>query len=361
MASGNSGKRSGLGRGLGALITKTDADSATANPDSGRSRSEPGQPEADGPNSGPDAQPSGNLESGNNEPGNLESGNHASSNHASGGVLRVPVAAITPNPHQPRTEFDQNALEELASSIREHGIIQPLIVTQAGDAPAAPGQPAYWLVAGERRWRAAQLAELTVAPVIVREATERQLMELALIENIQREDLNALEEAAAYQALMDEYSLTQAEVAERVGKSRSAVANAVRLLHLSSNVQAALLATQISSGHARALLGLIDDDKMDNALAEIISGQLNVRQTEALVKMLLETEEETLSHAVDDQGFDPMANHWRGVEDRFRNALGTKVALNRNANGAGRLVVHFYNDDDLDSLLRHIAGDEDVL
>lgn len=338
----NSGKRSGLGRGLGALITKTDADSASANANTGGV-----QPES--------------------AHSDFNAATSALNHHGFGGVLQVPIGAISPNPHQPRSEFEPNALEELAASIREHGIIQPLIVTQENKGPDGSGadlplgQSTYWLIAGERRWRAAKLAKLTMAPVIVREATERQLMELALIENIQREDLNPLEEATAYQALMDEYNLTQAEVAERVGKSRSAVANAVRLLHLSSSVQQALLAKQISSGHARALLGLIDDDKMDVALAEITGRQLNVRQTEALVRTMLETEDEELAHASDSEVFDPMAHHWRSVEDRFRNALGTKVALNRSADGTGRLVVHFYNDDDLDSLLRHIAGDEDLL
>ena len=360
MASGNSGKRSGLGRGLGALITRTDVDSTTA---AGLNQADKPQATDEGHGDSSHA-PETTTSSSSGDSANSSVTASAALPSGTGGVLRIPLDAIVPNPHQPRSEFDLNTLEELAASIREHGIIQPLIVTQAGllqADDAATGQAAYWLVAGERRWRAARLAELTVVPAIVREASERQLMELALIENIQRQDLNPLEEATAYQALIDEYNLTQAEVAERVGKSRSAVANAIRLLHLSANVQEALLNKQISSGHARTLLGLIDDDKMDEALTEITSRQLNVRQTEALVKAMLDAEEDALIHAPATEAFDPMANHWRSVEDRFRNALGTKVALNRNADGAGRLVVHFYNDDDLDGLLRHIAGDDDLI
>ena len=158
---------------------------------------------------------------------------------------------------------------------------------------------------------------------------------------------------------MDEYRLTQAEVAERVGKSRSAVANIVRLLQLSQPVQAALLEQKISSGHARALLPLIDAAKMNGALAAIIKGELNVRQTEALVKQLLDRDEFAPPPTPTPSPSDPLASYWRSLEDRFRNALGTRVTLNRNEDGAGRLVVHFYNDDDLESLLQQLVGDEE--
>ncbi|MEM7129214.1 MAG: ParB/RepB/Spo0J family partition protein [Chloroflexota bacterium] len=304
-----SGKRSGLGRGLGALITKTDIDGAVTS-------SEPRE--------------------------------------ATDGIKTIPIDTIVPNPHQPRTRFDTAALEELAASVNEHGIIQPLIVTKAVDAEEIDR---YWLVAGERRWRAAQLAQLSHVPVIVREASARQLMELALVENIQREDLNPLEEAAAYQSLMDEYNLTQAEVAGRVGKSRSAVANIVRLLQLPPDGQAALLAQEISSGHARALLSLNDEDTINKALPLIIEGELSVRQTEVLVKKLAEPTMAGLEEPPPPP--DPMAGHWRSLEDRFRNALGTRVSLNRNDDGTGRLVVHFYSDDDLDSLLQQLATEEE--
>lgn len=310
MASGMSaGKRTGLGRGLDALITKTDVDLATS------------QSEVI------DASPS----------------------H----VQQVQLHLISPNPHQPRTVFDAESLQELASSIQEHGVIQPLIVTRATDGDASR----YWLVAGERRWRAAQLAELDTVPVLVREASPRQLMEWALVENIQREDLNPLEEAAAFQSLMEEYHLTQSQVAERVGKSRSAIANTVRLLQLPQVVQEALLGQKLSAGHARALIPLEDSEKMDKALAQIVQHDLSVRQTEALVRNWLSQPDEPLPEA-STQPTDPLAGYWRTLEDTFRNALGTRVTLDRKEDGAGRLIVHFYNDEDLDNLLRHIAGEE---
>lgn len=305
----DSGKRSGLGRGLSALIAKTDLDGSTERPV---------------------------------EP-NLDAG-----------VQIVKVDDIAPNPHQPRTHFDETALDELAESIRKHGIIQPLIVTRSTDEhnPAR-----YWLVTGERRWRAARIAGLQETPVIVREASARQLMEWALVENIQREDLNPLEEAAAFQSLMNEYCLTQAEVAERVGKSRSAVANTVRLLQLPVPVQTALLAQEISPGHARALLPLADHAKISSILDSIVANELSVRQTEALVRQWLQKEANEQDKAKADA--DPLVAHWRNLEDRFRSALGTRVNLNRNEDGSGRLIVHFYNDDDLDSLLQQIASDEE--
>ena len=184
---------------------------------------------------------------------------HSPAAQAEGGehAREVALDRLSPNPHQPRSQFDAASLGELADSIRVHGIIQPLVVTPARDQAGH-----YWIIAGERRWRAARLADLTAVPVLVREASPQALTELALVENIQRDDLNALEEALAYQALMNDYGLTQAEVAERVGKSRSAVANAVRLLALPEPAQQAVVAGRISAGHARALLALPDTDLM---------------------------------------------------------------------------------------------------
>ncbi|HHY58792.1 MAG TPA: ParB/RepB/Spo0J family partition protein [Chloroflexi bacterium] len=198
-----------------------------------------------------------------------------------GGVQMLAIDRLLPNPHQPRAAFDPAALDELAASIRAHGIIQPLVVTAA---PEAPGY--FWLIAGERRWRAARLAGLQAVPAILREATPQQLMEWALVENVQRADLNAIEEAAAYQALMEEFGLTQAEVAERVGKSRPVIANTVRLLGLPLAAQQAVIDGVITAGHARALLGLPDAAAIMRALAEVTKRQLNVRQTEELVRRL---------------------------------------------------------------------------
>jgi ParB family transcriptional regulator, chromosome partitioning protein len=262
----------------------------------------------------------------------------------------VALDRLSPNPQQPRTLFDADSLNELADSIRVHGIIQPLVVTPALEQPGH-----FWIIAGERRWRAARLAALESVPVLVREATPQALTELALVENIQRADLNALEEALAYQALMNDHGLTQAEVAERVGKSRSAVANAIRLLSLPEAAQQAIVAGRISAGHARALLALPDDETMLAVLDEIEHRQLSVRQAEALVKQWLDrpvTAVETPKMAPDPQ----LAAHVSHLENRFRSALGTKVNLNRNEDGSGRLVVHFYSDDDLEAIYRLIAG-----
>lgn len=266
-----------------------------------------------------------------------------------GGIRLLPVDEIVPNPHQPRTLFNPEALAELAASIAEHGVIQPLIVTESPDQPQR-----YWLIAGERRWRAAQQAGLEQVPVIVREASPQQLLEWALVENVQRADLNPMEEAAAYEALMSEFQLTQAQVAERVGKSRSAVANAVRLLGLPAPVQAAVTDGQISAGHARALLSLPDSAAMEKALDEVLGRELTVRQTEALVRRLLEppppptpaTSAEETAHA-------------RALESRFRSRLGTKVSLERKQDGSGRLVIHFFNDADLDTIYQQIVGDDE--
>jgi len=202
---------------------------------------------------------------------------------AAAGILTVPVEDIVPNPRQPRSTIDQGALDELAASIRAHGLIQPLIVTHAPPTVAAP----YQLITGERRWRAARIAGLAEVPVLVKEATPQQLLELALVENIQRADLNPLEEAEAFQALITDFGLSQQEVADRVGKSRVAVANVVRLLRLPDPVKALLAEDSLSEGHARALLGLADDELIVQAAGQVITRELTVRQTEELVRRLV--------------------------------------------------------------------------
>lgn len=269
----------------------------------------------------------------------------------SGGIRMVAVDAILPNPQQPRTNFEPAAIAELAASIAEHGIIQPLIVTETPDQPDH-----YWIIAGERRWRAAQQAGQDQVPAIVREATSQQLLEWALVENVQRADLNPLEEAAAYQSLMDEFGLTQADVAQRVGKSRSAVANAVRLLALPAAVQQALNEGRISAGHARALLALPDAKRMEDGLSQVVSRDLNVRQTEAWVRAhLTPTQPSTSAEEPSSQ----LAAHFRSLEERFRSRLGTKVNLDRRNDGSGRLVIHFYNDQDLETIYQQIIGSTD--
>jgi len=331
-------KQGGLGRGLGALIIKTDDVAQTDDLSNSRM---------------PAASAKANASRVSSSDGsNLGSGMEAGESH----IRDISVGTILPNPHQPRSLFAPEALEELSASIREHGIIQPLIVT-IPDEPLASEQ--YWLVAGERRWRAAQMAGLATVPAIVREASTSQLMEWALVENIQRADLNALEEAAAFQAMMDALELTQAEVAERIGKSRSAVANTLRLQQLPTKAQAALVEGRISAGHARSLLGLPEKRVMLTALEMILAQDLNVRQTESLIKKLLDPVEDELVEP--NSGSQQMNVHLAHLEDRFRMALNTRVSLNRQPDGTGKLVIHFYNDDDLDSIYQHIAGPEDNL
>ncbi len=303
---GNPRRRHGLGRGLGALL--------------GRATTR----------------------------GESEAGEQAAHRNEEG-IGDIPIDEIQPNPHQPRTRFEPASLTELATSIREHGVIQPVIVTERPDQPQR-----YWLITGERRWRAARQAGLTSVPAVVREATSQQLLELALVENLQRDDLSPLEEAAAYNTLIDRFDLTQAQVAYRVGKSRSAVANAVRLLGLPAEFQAALNDGLISAGHARALLSLASNEDKQRALDQIVARELNVRQAEELVRRWLEKPpaedpEEELPH---------LQAQLRFWENRFRDRLSTKVSLDRKGDGSGRLVIHFYSDDDLETIYREIVGDE---
>lgn len=270
---------------------------------------------------------------------------------APAGVLEIPVSDIMPNPRQPRTRIDSGALGELAASITEHGLIQPLIVTRARPTDRAP----YQLIAGERRWRAAQLAGLTTVPVLVKEASPQQSLELALVENIQRADLNALEEADAFQALMQDFGLSQQAVADRVGKSRVAVANTVRLLRLPEKVKALLAEGALSEGHARALLPLPDADTTLRAAEQTIARELTVRQTEELVRRLLGTAQPQPS-ADPEPDDDPDIHTTRQLENAFRDALGTKVALTRGRRG-GRLVISFFSEEELQTIYERIVRD----
>ena len=250
----------------------------------------------------------------------------------------APIDAISPNPLQPRQKMAPEALEELAASIREHGLIQPLIVSQIPDAKTQR----YQLIAGERRLEAARLAGLAKVPVIIREATPQEMLELALVENIQRADLNPLEQATAYSHLMDDFGLTQEQVAERVGKSRVAVANSVRLLRLPDEIKSSLAQGQITEGHARAMLGLNEPDEQRRVWEVILKRGLNVRQTEETVRRLVAGPRPKRP----DQSSSPET---RALEDRLREALGTKVQLFRSRRG-GRLVIHFYSEEELQTL-----------
>ncbi len=261
------------------------------------------------------------------------------------GLTEVAVDLIAPNPMQPRQALDMEALQELADSIREHGLIQPLIVTSIQD-PTSDAQ--YQIIAGERRWEAAKMAGLTGVPVIVKEATPQEMLELALVENIQRADLNPLEEAAAYRQLMDDFGLTQEQVAEKVGKSRVTVANSVRLLRLPDEIKQALADNQISEGHARALLALNKRADQLKVLEAIVKKGLSVRQTEEMVRRMA-------AGAQPRGRGEPPSPETEALENEFRNALGTKVRLYRSKKG-GKLVIQFYSEEELEAIHKIIVG-----
>ncbi len=270
-------------------------------------------------------------------------------------VREVQVAAITPNPRQPRHKIDPDALRELADSIKEHGLIQPLIVTPAPDSTELA--PRYQLIAGERRWAAAKLASLAMVPVIVRGATPQEMLELALVENIQRADLNILEEANAYKQLMDDFGLTQEQVAAKVGKSRTTITNALRLLKLPAEIQAALADESITEGHARALLTLADAKQQQVLLRQVREQGLSVRQTEEAARRFNDrrppTPDGKRPAAVVEREMMPAAT--RALEEDFRRALGTKVQVFRSRQG-GKIVVHFYSEEELEAIYAQIVG-----
>lgn len=264
------------------------------------------------------------------------------------GLRRVHVDAISPNPRQPRSVFDQDALQDLADSIRQLGLIQPLIVQVVLDGDAA-APLRYQLITGERRWRAARLAGLQHVDVVIKEATPQETLELALVENIQRADLNPIEEAQAYQQLVDDFGLTQEQVAERVGRSRVSVTNTIRLLRLPDEVQQSLLEGRITEGHARALLMLDEAEEQLLALKTIRKKKLSVRQTEEWVRRLQAATQSTSRQRT-------RSPETEALERRFRDALGTKVDLYRSRKG-GRLVIHYYSEDDLQTLYDRFVED----
>jgi len=264
---------------------------------------------------------------------------------AASGLLEIDIKDVVPNPRQPRHEIDPDSLLDLADSIREHGLIQPLIVTRIESQDPVIGQtagPQYQLIAGERRWQAAIMTGMDRIPVVVKEATPQETLELALVENIQRADLNPLEEAAAYHQLVEEFGLTQEQVATRVGRSRSTVANSLRLLGLPEEIKIPLAEDKISEGHARALLGLEDLEKQLLVLQAVLDRGLSVRQTEELVRRLVSLKSE-------DERTQRPRPETTALEAAFRTALGTKVNLLRSKKG-GKLVIHFYSEEELQRL-----------
>ena len=246
------------------------------------------------------------------------------------GAMIVKISSVEPNMDQPRKQFDEDALMELSESIKQYGVLHPLLVSDKKDY--------YEIIAGERRWRAAKLAGLTEIPVIVKEFSEQELVEISLIENIQREDLNPVEEAMAYKRLIDEFHLKQDEIAERVGKSRTAVTNAMRLLKLSEKVQQMLIDEMITAGHARAILSIADKEKQESIAMKVFDEKLSVRETEALVKRMLEppkTAKKSKFSSAEDAIYE-------SLEEKMKSIMGTRVQIHRKKNDKGKIEIEYY-------------------
>ena len=255
------------------------------------------------------------------------------------GAMFVKISSVEPNINQPRKQFDEDALLELSESIKQYGILQPLLVSDKKDY--------YEIIAGERRWRAAKLAGLKEVPVIVKEFTDQELVEISLIENIQREDLNPVEEAMAYKRLIDEFHLKQDEVAERVGKSRTAVTNSMRLLKLSEKVQQMLINEMITAGHARAILAISDKEKQETVAMKVFDEKLSVRETEALVKRMLEppkTEKKSKFTTAEDAIYE-------SLEEKMKSIMGTRVQIHRKKNDKGKIEIEYYSKDELERII----------
>lgn len=263
------------------------------------------------------------------------------------GVKELRINDIEPNSGQPRKHFNDEKLAQLAESIKQHGVVQPLIVQRDGNT--------YKIVAGERRWRASRIAGLQTVPVIIRDLSSKQVMEIALIENLQREDLNPIEEAEAYEKLMDEYGMTQEEISVTVGRSRPAIANSVRLLALQGKIKDMIIGGEISSGHARALLSIDEKTVQLKAVEEIIKKGLNVRETELLVKRLT-TQKIGKKKNINDV-------EYQAIEERFREIFGTKVKILNNKKN-GKILIEYYSTDELDriiSMVETLARNNELL
>lgn len=254
------------------------------------------------------------------------------------GILMMDINKVEPNKDQPRKQFNADRLQELAESIKQHGIVEPLVVVKRDKF--------YEIVAGERRWRAAKSAGIKEVPVVIKEYTDQQIVEIALIENIQREDLNPIEEARAYEQLIKEYSLKQDEVAEKVSKSRTAITNSLRLLNLDTRVQDMLIDECISSGHARALLAIEDGEEQYELAMQIFDNKLSVRETEKLVKRIK-------NKGTDKKPKEELKNTeiYSGIEEKLKLHMGTKVTINRKNNTKGKIEIEYYSEDELDRIV----------
>lgn len=255
----------------------------------------------------------------------------------------VKITMVEPNRKQPRKNFDEDALQELSDSIKQFGLLQPILVQDRKDH--------YEIIAGERRWRAAKIAGLKEIPVIIRDYSDQEIMEISLIENIQREDLNPIEEAQAYKRLLTEFNLKQDEVAERVSKSRAAVTNSIRLLKLCDEVQQMVIDDMISTGHARALLAVEDKDEQYNLAQRIFDEKLSVRDVEKLVKNLHKPEK-----APKKAENKTMEAIYQDIQEKLKQKLSTKVMVTAKGDGAGKIEIEFYNNEDLDRILDMIGN-----
>lgn len=256
----------------------------------------------------------------------------------------VPISKVEPNREQPRKNFDEDALLELSESIKQFGILQPLLVQDKKDY--------FEIIAGERRWRAAKLAGIKEVPVIVKNLTDQEIVEISLIENIQRENLNPIEEAMAYKRLLNEFHLKQDEVAERVSKSRTAVTNSMRLLKLDARVQQMVVDEMISTGHARALLGISDGDRQYTLAQQIFDEKLSVRDIEKLVKKIQSQKEEAPKKTVDNT----MTIIYQDLEQKLKNIMGTKVNIHQKGNNKGKIEIEYCNKDELDRIIELFAS-----
>ena len=261
---------------------------------------------------------------------------------ADNSLVEVKISEIDPNIGQPRKKFDEDELLELAESIKIHGVIQPIIVTKRGKR--------YEIIAGERRWRASKLAGLTKIPAVIREYTDKEIMEVSLIENIQRQDLNPIEEAVAFKNLIDEYKMKQDDLAERVSKSRSAITNALRLLKLDDKVKAMLAEGLISTGHARALLAVADKSKQQILATRIFDEKLSVRETEKLVKQILENKESKKEKKSSEKLI------YKKLEDSLKSIIGSKVSIKSNDNGKGKIEIDYYSIEELDRITELLSN-----
>lgn len=264
----------------------------------------------------------------------------------------VNLNEIEPNKGQPRKAFNEDALHELSESIKQFGVIQPLIVQKR--------EKYYELIAGERRWRAAKLAGLKKVPVIIKEYSSQEVMEIALIENIQREDLNPIEEAIAYQKLIAEYSLKQDEVADRVSKSRTAITNALRLLKLDQKVQQMLIEDMLSSGHARALIPLNNNEIQHQVALKIFDEKLSVRETENLVKKLLTETEKSKKNTINVINNEQEKIVYQNLEEKLKRIIGTNVSINKKSNSKGKIEIEYYSNEELERIIEIFDSIQDI-